>query len=414
MIKKFIILITIGLSSIVSGQNDTSSPYSLFGLGVENTTYFNRFTSLGNSGIAYRDAFSLNNTNPASLADIGINTFLYELGLNATISNNQTSSIHENTYDFNFSHLALAFPIKKGWGLSFGLLPYTKVGYEVDISENIIGSSSSYLTNIIGSGGLNKVFLGNGFKLNKNINVGADMSFLFGEISQEKWVYTTNSSAYIENSSFYNGFNAKFGIHYTNYKLLKGTTFGATFDVPSNLSGKNTLDGYKTLSNSSEVTFETGEETDLDNFQMPMKVGFGISSRINQNLILNFDYKKNFWSNTSQKDDTGSYINQDIYAFGIEYRKIGDEFYFWNRVKYRLGFNYDSGFLNLSNNDIDSYFGSIGLGIPLTPSNNSTLNLSYSYGKQGTTDNSLILENFHKFTLNISLKGDWFKKKKIF
>ncbi|MBJ2172714.1 hypothetical protein JBL43_00600 [Aureibaculum sp. A20] len=414
MIKKIIIILTIGLSSMVSAQNDTSSPYSLYGLGVENTTYFNRFTSLGNSGIAYRDPYSLNNTNPAYLADIGNNTFLYELGVNGVMSNNETSSIHEKTYDFNFSHLALAFPIKKGWGLSFGLLPYTKVGYQVDISENIIGSTSNYVTNITGSGGLNKVFISNGLKLNKNINVGVDMSFLFGTITQEKWVYTSNSSAYLENSSYYNGFDAKFGIHYTNYKLLKGTTLGATLDLPTNLSGKNTLNAYKVLSNSSQVTFEDEEETDLDNFQLPVKLGIGISSRINKNITFNFDYKKNFWSDTSQKDNIGAYTNQDIYALGLEYGKSNNESFFWNNVKYRLGFNYDSGFLRLSNNNIDNYFGTIGLGMPLSATNSSMLNLSYSYGKQGTTDNSLILENYHKLTLNISLNAIWFKKKKIF
>jgi hypothetical protein len=38
------------------------------------------------------------------------------------------------------------------------------------------------------------------------------------------------------------------------------------------------------------------------------------------------------------------------------------------------------------------------------------MNINYSYGKEGTINNELVQDNFHKLSLNLSLFGNWFKK----
>jgi len=77
--------------------------------------------------------------------------------------------------------------------------------------------------------------------------------------------------------------------------------------------------------------------------------------------------------------------------------------------------NYNSGYLNISGQSNEKYSFSLGLGFPTSKSSFlSAINLNYTYGKGGTTDQGLMEENFHKLSLNLSLLGAWFQKPKIF
>ena len=67
MFKKIIKIITILIPVILTGQNDTGSPYSIFALGVENKTANGGFTALGNTGIADNNPYQINNYNSATL-----------------------------------------------------------------------------------------------------------------------------------------------------------------------------------------------------------------------------------------------------------------------------------------------------------------------------------------------------------
>jgi hypothetical protein len=55
---------------------------------------------------------------------------------------------------------------------------------------------------------------------------------------------------------------------------------------------------------------------------------------------------------------------------------------------------------------------SIGLNLPLE-NTYSSLNISYSYGQRGRVSDNLIKENYHKISLNLSLDGIWFVKRKF-
>ena len=46
----------------------TSSPYSLYGLGVINQTSIGKFNGLGYSGIGIKSPYEINNLNPANYA----------------------------------------------------------------------------------------------------------------------------------------------------------------------------------------------------------------------------------------------------------------------------------------------------------------------------------------------------------
>jgi len=412
MLKKFILYAPFLIGSILWAQNDTSSPYSLYGLGIENKTSFGGFTAMGNTGVAQITSFQINNFNPANLSNIPLNSFLYEIGINGTYSSIKNSDMSQNTSDFNFSHLAIAFPVIKNWGMSFGLIPYSKVGYNIDVETPLEGSIDTFNTSIIGSGGLNKLYWGNGLKIHEKISLGVELSFLFGTIDEENWILT-DPIVNILDHNYYNGLKFKTGIHYAlpSFAGIK-TILGATFEIPTKLKGTQTRSAYKTIGGY-QINIEENTENNLNDFELPLAINFGISSKISKNIVSNIDFKKLWWENTNQYESSGTYTNQSVYAFGLEY-KPSKGYGFSSLMKYRLGLNYNTGFLNIRNQKIDTYSISIGLGIPISKQNASSLNISYSIGKEGTLSNNLIKENFHKLTLNLSFMGNWFQKKKIF
>ena len=411
MLKKFIIGVPLLISTILWAQNDTSSPYSLYGIGVENKTSFGGFAALGNTGLAQKTTLQINNFNPANLANIPLGSFLYEVGVNGTYSTIKTDEISQTTTNFNFSHLALAFPVTKNWGMSIGLMPYSKVGYDIDIENPIEGTTATFFTSINGSGGLNKIYWGNGLKLKNNLSIGAELVGLFGSINQEQWVLMGENTTYLNDKNVYFSFGVNAGIQYSLNSLLgTKTTLGATVNLPTILRAAEASVG--TISN---TIISSEFNQNADDFNLPLKIGVGVSSQINKNLLVNIDYRKNYWANTNQFDNTSSYKDQSIYGIGFEFKPSTNLTSYWNNIKYRAGANYDSGYLNISNQDINNYSFSLGIGLPTSKSSfSSIININYSYGREGTTSRGLIQENFHKLSLNLSLVGNWFQKLKIY
>ncbi|KGL64080.1 hypothetical protein [Polaribacter sp. Hel1_85] len=413
MQKKILLIVLLVSTNFIFSQSNTNSPYSLFGLGVENKTATGGLTGLGNTGIAQSNPFQINIYNPASLGNILQKSFLYEFGLNGTYSTLKTNTTSETNSNGNISHIAIAFPIKQNLGMSIGLLPYTKSGYNIDIESAIEGSTDTYITRITGEGGLNKFYISSGYKVFKNFSLGVDISFLFGSINQEKQVYT-GSYVSISDQNHYSGVKLKTGFQFDVLNLDKfKTTIGGTLELPSSLSGTQTRSSYKTTSSGSSLAIEDEIENELDNFELPFSYGLGITSVINKKITTSLDYRKLLWGETNQNQNNESYANQSIYAFGIEYTFAKDKFKYASNIKYRLGFNYNTGFLKISNQQIDSYFISFGLGLPMKKYSNDNFNISYSYGREGTVDSRLIEDNFHKITLNLNFVGKWFNKKKI-
>lgn len=408
-----ITLFILSFSISTFAQSDIDSPYSIFGIGIENSTLFGNSNAMGNTGIAYSSSYTLNNINPASLTAIRPGLFLYEIGISNTYSSKKDNESTQNNNDFNFTNIGLGFSINNKWKMSIGLIPKTKVSYEIDLIQPIEGSIYQYSTNIIGSGGINEFFWGQGYQLTKSLSVGLQLMTYFGSINQEKRIIYDNNEVYIEEKNNYNGVGLKGGFQYNLNALLgHSTTLGATFSIPSTLQGEQDSQVTKTLSSSSTI-IEEGINQTIDSYKLPLKIGFGISSKV-KNLTINLDYKKSFWSDSYQSNLTYIYSDQNIVGLGFEYKPSINTYNFWNNVFYRLGANYDSGYLTVSNSKIDSFNLSAGLGIPISKNSPSMLNLTYSFGKEGTLDNNLIINNYHKLSLNLSLNGRWFQKKKIF
>lgn len=392
--------------SFAQTGNLTSSPYSLFGLGRINEVSTGRTNALGRSGIALDSETEINSLNPAAFATIPKNSVFAEMGMKIenTLYTNNGDALRNSVTNFaNFS-FALAFDDKSGIG--FSLFPYTNVGYNISaITGTVEGTSDRFLSNIQGSGGLNNLQLNYGRKINNNLRLGARANLYFGKINEVETVKIQDDNLVIDETHNYKGIQLGFG---AQYKIDTNFDFGLVLNLPTSLIGSKEQIVSSVIANV-ETTIEETEGTKINSFNMPLEMGFGAKYRYKA-FTFNADYKMSFWKGTNDEDVTiGNFTNQTTIGAGVEYFRSGRNYF--DKVKFRLGGNYDTGYMTVEGTQIKNVSLTTGLGLPLGLRSGTYINFSYSYGQRGQVSNTLIREDYHLFTINLCFADIWFKKR---
>ncbi len=105
----------------------------------------------------------------------------------------------------------------------------------------------------------------------------------------------------------------------------------------------------------------------------------------------------------NQRFSIGAYFVPEKYAVGS-----GS---FFKRVNYRMGLNYQTGYVEVNNTLIKSYALSAGVGLPVGVGRlSSMVHLGAQFGKMGTTENGLIMENFWRLNVGFTFSDKWFQK----
>lgn len=399
-------LTTIGFTAFAQENGGTpSSPYSLYGLGTVNQTTTGKINTLGKFGFAINSEEELNSLNPASYATIGGTSFFFDLGVKGgteTFSDHNGETVN---YTANFSNLAFAFSITPSSGVGLSLSPYTDVGYNISgIETEIEGSTSTFYSDVYGTGGLNDLTLNYGYAINDKLRIGATGTYLFGQITQIEINYLAGNVLQVEDENNYSG--ARLGLGF-QYEPSKKISFGGVVNLPTVLKGSQT----QTVSQLYED--DIIDEQDIDDFKLPLEIGLGFKGSVYKGLSLNVDYKKSFWDNTNQSDYFGDYVDKDALGVGLEYFSEKSDYKYKNTIRYRAGFNYDNGNLLIADKRVNNYAFNLGLGLPLSKGTSSMLNVNYSYGGKGQVSNGYVKENYHLISLNFSLEGIWFLKRKL-
>ncbi|MBE9466937.1 MAG: hypothetical protein IMY72_01295 [Bacteroidetes bacterium] len=406
------------------GQNNTSSPYSQFGIGDLANKGFGQNYAMGGTGIGMRSNFNQNNINPASLSSLSIQRFKLQIGVKSQTTKFETSNAKTTRNDINLDYLSMWFRVSKWWYSSFSINPFSNVGYNILDAQNYtnIGNVETYF---VGSGGINQFNWSNSFQFFKHFSVGINASYLLGSLDQTRTVLfiddplTTNSQ--FEKNININDFYFNYGMQYYN-KLNEdySYTLGFTFDNKTEIDVKNNIlsgstHGSYTNSIYDNILIDTLENVkdQKDSFTIPTNLGVGFSITKNDKFIFAADYTSQNWSSTKFLGKSDSLVNSNSFKFGIEYTPQRNSItHAYKRFHYRFGGHYSNTYLNIYNKQLQDYGISFGLGIPLKKTN-TLLNLSFELGQRGTLDNNLIKENYGIIRLNLSLSDIWFIKRKF-
>jgi hypothetical protein len=170
----------------------TSSPYSRYGLGDITPQLLPQNIGMGGIATATNNIGgynSINVLNPASYGKISYTTI--DAGVNTDITTFSKNGFpDQRNANTRLSHINFAFPVTKSSALSFGLMPYSQLGYSYKQTlPKGFGTSSAADTNAVnyiysGDGGLSKAYLGYGFGIGKHLMLGANVSYIFGSLQQ--------------------------------------------------------------------------------------------------------------------------------------------------------------------------------------------------------------------------------------
>lgn len=419
-----LLVLLLGPAMGIHAQTNSTSPYSRYGIGDLFTSFHGQFQGMGGSAIAIRTADHINFYNPASYTAFDSLSFIFETGIHSRLSKFESNLSSKTSGEMNFSYLAGGFKIKKWWSASFGLVPYSSVGYNIQQLGMILlpeGDWQNYKTYYTGAGGLNQVFIGQSFQFFNHLSLGINANYFFGSIDHTRIVNFlepdgSSSSGYFNtkysNKYIVSDFSYELGAQYYHvFKKSYKLTLGATYMHDNQLDAF--LNEYIEKSNTAGLvdTLLNLDHTD-GSIDLPRKLGLGMSFTTDK-LILTADYQQQNWSQALFLGNQDSLSDSRRYSLGAELipnpRNILN---MWSRARYRIGGYYSETYLTLNGNQLTDYGISFGIGIPVSRSK-SIINLNVVLGSKGTLDSNLIRENYGLLSLSLSLHDIWFLKRKF-
>jgi hypothetical protein len=405
----------------VFAQTRISSPYSRYGIGdlPANSNAWN--FSMGGTSIGLRSPYHINFINPASYTAFDSSSFIFEGAFVVDFIKLKTNLQSTNQTFASVGYLTFGFPVTKWWKTTIGLLPFSNVGYNIAFEQSMAGVG---LVRRIyeGSGGINRFFLGNGFKLTKKLSIGINASYLFGSSVREASSTFPDSVYYINfresNDVTVSGLYFDYGIQYTaNLKKDVKMTTGAIFGTNTKLNAKtNRLAITYFTANGTEYPKDTiSSEPGLKGtISVPLMFGLGVGFEKQDHWIAGGDFKWQNWKNFRAFDLNDSLVNSFQIHAGVEILPdINSYTNYFKHVRYRLGLTYNSSYLQLRGKHLNEYAISLGVGLPFRGMK-TALNLSGEFGSRGTTQSNLIRETYFKFVVGFSIYERWFVKRKYF
>jgi hypothetical protein len=416
MMKINLSLILIFVSSAIFAQNGSTSPYSGGGLGEKNFNGTEANRHMGGLDV-FTDSIHANLNNPASFGLLKLTT--YSVGVNYSNNNLSSSTDSYNADTASLDYLAVSIPAGI-FGFSFGIMPYSSLGYKVESLSGLEGSET--LNRYESSGGVNQTYLSVGIPLTKFFAVGATANYNFGTLLYRtgQFLNGVDNGTFLSNQSSISGLSylisAQANIPIKNKYELQGMF---SFQPKAILSSQNNSAFFsQSLSNQSIADFveidlnAQGLEDTFINVSETQRIGLGIGEKkkwfigAQRNLTKSATFSNDFF-----KRENIQYRDAKRWAVGGFYIPNYASFTsFWSRVVYRFGFRSEQLSLIVNNIPLTETGISFGVGLPLGGLSNANVGLEIS--QRGQEESGLIKETLIALRIGLSLSDRWFIKRK--
>jgi hypothetical protein len=434
-----------------------NSPYSRYGIGdLAPATNINT-RAMGGISAGYIDYRTINFSNPATYTFFEANPearsrklangrAILDLGINGESRTlRETNPARKFTAaNLLFSYVQIGMPVKKNWGISFGLRPVSRVSYKIFNSERLKDPLTglpidSVTTRYDGDGGSWLASAGTGYKIFKKTNskkleeslsVGLITGYYFGKRnSSSRREFRNDTVEYFsgnfETKTNYNNIYLAGGLLYV--KPLKKENMYFSAGVYGNV--KQTLNATQDRIRETFVYDPTLGDLRLDSVSdikdikgkivMPASVtaGFLLQQYPTQKkggwlVALDFVYQN--WEKYRVYGQADSLRNKWEVRIGAQVNPAPGQNYFKN-IEYRWGFFFGPDYIHVRQK-LPQFGVSMGLGLPMkyvrnAPNQTTIINLAFEYIKRGNNDN-LLKENLFRLSAGFSLSDIWFLKRK--
>lgn len=387
-------------------------------------------------GIGMRNGKVVNVQNPASYSAVDSLTMIFDVGVSGQITNFKEGGRRINAKTANFDYAVAAFRLLPKVGFSFGVVPYSNIGYNYYAAAyndlNVSYSGASYYNETHeGDGGFSQAFVGMGWEMLKGFSLGFNASYFWGKYN--KTISIVNSDSYV------NTLTKTYSTSVSSWKLDLGAqyqralgkndvlTVGATVGIGHKIGGEAKLitDNYNNQTALSTVS----RDSVPDAFELPFTFGVGASLLHNDRLTVGVDYQMQKWSSIDYPWQTGNVTAEHKAGYQMVSGMMRDRHKvtlgadwvpnpmsrrYMGHVHYRMGVSYATPYYNInSGKGPRELCVSAGFGIPLMNSwnNRSMLNISAQW--VNTSASGLIRENSFRLNIGLTFNERWFAKWKV-
>lgn len=431
-----------------TGQNQTLSPYSNFGIGEwQGAAYLQNGYNLHTRSGSY----TYSSVNPATLGNVYYTT----LDMGANFKTGLISS-GDQTRSFNgggMSYVSLAFrtwnyykrsvtrdslsKVKTYKSTRFGtnsaiiLKPLTSMGYQYG-SSTITPIPTK--TTHSGNGGINVLQSAHALRLGNAVQLGYSVGWVFGNLSNQTLLYFPDSASYryLEDyrSVTIRGMQQQFGF-LTNFKLdTTYHSFGASIQTYNSLRGsQDRLLRTMKISGSYLTPTDTIIFNQLakQSFNLPISIGAGYTFRYKSTWSISLDYRQQNWSSNAAMffDGNRTYADRKEYAATFILHPMDTKLPNRKKMQWpvRLGVSQANTQYKFQNGStgLTEQRAFVGFGIPFVrryfdgTSLISMVNFQVDYLQRSPNpaNTSLATERFINFRIGVQLGDLWFQRRKF-
>ena len=209
------------------------------------------------------------------------------------------------------------------------------------------------------------------------------------------------------------GYDYEIGLLFKNEINQNDLSLAIVLNSQSNISSKRfeLAESFEFSGFSEQVKDTFVNLTQRGELTLPQFISFGLSYKL-KNLNLIGEYSIQDWSNYQLFGQTDDLISSEKLNIGIEYQNQNrNSAEYLSKAKYRFGFYNFQTPIQLNNNKINETGLTLGIGLP-NQRGRTIYDLSLLFGRRGTTNDNLIVENFVEIGLSINFDAIWFIKRK--
>jgi hypothetical protein len=376
-------------------------------------------TTTGNMGgitTGVREARQIDYVNPAGASARDSLTFMLDFGGEMRNFYSGTASQSTSYNTANFHHLAFAFPIRR-LGVSFGIMPFSSVGYEFERREQndfLVANMGDVRYLYRGENGINQIFLNLGYNISQHFSAGVGVRYYFGSVSHYYNVQQNTNAYYADIRSSktqkISDFAPVLGIQYA--QPLSGNrsiALGASWQPEVSLSGtQSTFSQIAGADNMPDTAYSSSVASSV---KLPMLLTLGASITASEKWMLGAEFSYQDWSKTTvmnNPNELGRSYSAGLGGYYIPNRY--DVRYFWKRMTYRGGLRYSQTPFLHNGYAVGDMSLNVGVSVPMRGA--GYLNAGVEVGRRGTTDHGMVQETYVNFSLGITLFELWFVKYK--
>ena len=400
---------------MIHAENGMNSPYTRYGFGQLSTMELGANKGMGGVGIGLHNSNQINLLNPASYAAVDTLTFLLDIGMRLHNTNFAEGGVKMNARNTTFDYLAMQFRLMPKLGMTIGMTPFSNIGYNFSNSQTIRDDEDGEVitTNRYhGSGGLRQVTAGLGWAPFKGLAVGANLSYLYGEIYH--YIYNQYTGAEVDT------YTKQYQADITTYKIDFGAQYLTTFGKNKLVLGAtyqlgHTIDDNGYIINATSTSVNASYDTlQVTTFSIPTSIGLGLSYTYDDRLTLAADYSMQQYSTANFFGYKGTDYHRA--SLGFEYIPERITRKLFRRARYRAGLHYaTSHYLIGEHRGPTEYGASIGIGLPIMNGWNakSIVNISGQAVHVRPNVPGMITENYLRLSIGLSFNESWFDKWKV-